>query len=153
MKRIITVLTAAALLLTPGFSGAPTHAAAPAMPALGTGIDGLTFHLSGTFSASAVGVVSFRAPTDLQVLYVTVVNQAKGGTQGVSTLGCLNAGTLFTNAVDLTGTAGAILEATLVAAQQSIAKDATVTCDLTITGGTAPTISNITVVIWIQRRS
>lgn len=154
MRHIRALIAAFALLALLVAPTAPLFAAAPAMPSTGTGIDGLTFHLSGTFSAATVaGIISFRAPTDVQVLYVTVVNQAKGGTQGVSTLGCLNAGTLFTNAVDLTGTAGAILEATLVAAQQSIVKDATVTCDLTITGGTAPTISNITVVIWIQRRS
>lgn len=151
MKRILIALLALMLLFAPA---APLYAASPLMPALGSSVMPLTFHLSGTIAAGTyTGIVSFRAPFDMQALYVTVVNQAEGGTQGTSTLGCLNAGTLFTNAVDLTGTPGTVLEATLVAAQQAIAKDATVTCDLAITGGTAPTISNITVTIWAQRRS
>lgn len=150
MKRILIAVLALMLLVAPAV---PLYAASPLMPALGSSVMPLTFHLSGTFTASATGVVSFRAPFDMQALYVSVVNQAKGGTQGTSTIGCLNAGTLFTNAIDLTGTAGAVLEATLVGAQIGIAKDATVTCDLTITGGTSPTISNITVVIWAQQRS
>ncbi len=151
MKRILTAVLALTLLLAPAAS---LQAASPIMPALGSAVLPLQFHLTGTIAAATyTGIISFRAPFDMRALYVTVVNRAKGGTQGTSTLGCLNAGTLFTNAVDLTGTAGAVLEATLVSAQQNIAKDATVTCDLTITGGTAPTISDVTVMIWVQRRS
>lgn len=141
-------LTTFALIAAPA-----AHAASPAMPAVGTAVYPLAFHISGQYSASKTGIIKFTAPYTMRVLYTTATIQAKGGTQGTSTITCSNAGNAFTNAMDISVTAGTVVEATLVAAQQSIAKDAAVTCDLVITGGSSPTIDNISVLIWYQRRN
>jgi hypothetical protein len=149
MKRILVALLALALL------GAPLAALAapPALPSTGTAIYTLTFHLSGQWAAATkTGIITFTAPSAMRVLYVQAVAAAKGGTQGTSTLTCNNAGSAVTNAMDLTGTAGTVIEATLVAAQQSIAGGNKVTCDLVISGGSSPTLDNITVGITYQRQ-
>lgn len=147
-NRILILL--AALLAVWTWSA---QAAAPALPAIGSDLQVLTFHLSGQYTASKTGIVKFNAPFDLRILYVEVAIQAKGGTQGTSTVQVLNAGTGVTNAMDIgTPAAGTVVEATLTAAQQSVAKDAALTVDLVITGGTSPTIDHISVVIVTGRR-
>jgi len=129
------------------------EAAAPQLPALGANLHILTFHASGQFNASKTNLVKFPAPFDLRVLYVTAAIQAKGGTQGTTTLTVLNAGQAVTNAMDIGSPAAAtVVEATLVAAQQNVAKDAAITADLVITGGTSPTIDHISLVIVVARR-
>ena len=152
LRRFVTGLLLVAVALAPGAS--LVQAASPLMPAMGSAVLPLQFHLTGTIAAATyTGIIGFRVPFDARVLYVTAFNRAKGGTQGVATLTCNNGASAFTNAIDLTGTAATMLEATLVTAQASLAKDATVTCDLVISGGTAPTISDITVSMWLGRRS
>lgn len=147
MKRLLGLVLAGLVALAP----AVAFAAAPKLPSVSTAVFPLTFHLTGDVAA-ATGIISFPAAADMRVLYVTAVAQAKSGTQGTSTIQCKNGSTAFTNAMDLTGTAGTAVEATLVAAQQSIAKDTVVTCDLVISGGSTPKLFNINVVIWAQRR-
>ena len=127
--------------------------ASPLMPALGSNIMPITFHLSGAHTASVTGQIKFNAPFDMTVLYVTASIQAKSGTQGTTTLTLTNATNAFTNAMDLgTPAALTVVEATLVAAQVAVAKDAAVQGDLVITGGSTPSISNISVCVWVQRR-
>lgn len=145
-------LAAVFVVLCLAVSVLPANAASPAMPSISTPVYPATFHLSGQYTASVAGVASFRMPFNVRVLYVTMNVGAKGGTQGTSTLTCTNATNAFTNAVDLTGTAATLLEATLVSAYQSVAKDALVTCNLVISGGTSPTLNDITLVLWYQRR-
>ncbi len=153
-KILAAFLLAAVLALVPlAVTAPPVQAASPAMPATGSALFPMTFHLSGTYTTSATAAIQFNAPFPMRLLYATVVVQAKGGTQGTSTIQVKHAGTAVTNAIDLTGTAGTNLEATLTAAQQSVAKDGTVTADLVITGGTSPTLSNVTVTLWYQRRN
>src|SRR2546430_4529240 len=62
-----------------------------------------------TLSRSATGVVKVNVPFPVRVLYLHASIRAKGGTQGVTTLQCFNAGTAVTNAMDLgTPAAGTI---------------------------------------------
>ncbi len=132
---------------------APAEAAWPQLPAIGANLEVLTFHFSGQFTASKTNLMKFTAPFDLRVLGVQAAIQAKGGTQGTTTLQVLNAGTGVTNAMDLgTPAAATVVEATLTAAQQNVAKDAAITADLVITGGTSPTIDNITLIVVVNRR-
>lgn len=144
------------LLITPlddALGARVAHAAAPALPSLGSDLQVLTFHLSGQYTASKTNLVKFNAPFPLRVLYVQASIQAKGGTQGTTTLQVLNAGTGVTNAMDLgTPAAATVVEATLTAAQQNVAVDAAITADLVITGGTSPTIDHITLVVVVGRR-
>jgi hypothetical protein len=149
MRRLL-ILALILGLLTP----LPAVAASPAMPGVGTPVYPASFHLSGQYTASKAGIIQFRMPYTARVLYVSAITQAKGGTQGTSTLTCKNGATnAFTDAMDLSGTAGTVIEAVLVSAYQSIAKDTVVICDLVITGGSNPTLDNISVVIWYQRRN
>jgi hypothetical protein len=128
--------------------------AAPNFPALGSSIVPVVITLQGTIAAATIAdIVKFNMPFDAWLLYATCCAQAKGGTQGTSTLTVLNAGQAVTNAMDLaTPAAKTVVEGTLVAAEQDIAKDAAVTADLVISGGSAPTLSHITITLWFQRR-
>jgi hypothetical protein len=129
------------------------EAAAPQLPPPGSSVLIIPIHVSGQYNASKTNLVKFPAPFDLRVLYVTAAIQAKGGTQGTTTLTVLNAGQAVTNAMDLgTPAAAAVVEATLVGAQQNVAKDAAITADLVITGGSTPTIDNITLMVVVGRR-
>lgn len=150
---ILTALLLAFTVLLPFLAPPPpsVEAAAPAFPGGGSAVMPLTFHLSGQFTASKTGIVKFSA-MDMRVLYVTASIQAKGGTQGTTTLTVNNGASAVTNAMDLSGTAGTIVEATLVTAQRNVAKNTAITADLVITGGSSPTIDHITLVIWVQRR-
>lgn len=152
MKKFLAALVVAVLVLAP-FQALVTQAASPAMPSIGSSVIPMVFHLSGTYSASATAVIQFSAPFPMRLLYATAVVQAKGGTQGTSTIQVKHAGSAVTNAVDLSGTVATNLEGTLTAAQQNIAKDASVTADLVITGGSSPTLSNVIVVLWYVRRN
>lgn len=153
LSRLALVMLLLTLALLPAGGPGPAGAAAPQLPAIGAALQVLTFHLAGQYTASKTGIVKFNAPFDLRVLYVEAAIQAKGGTQGTTTLQILNAGTGVTNAMDLgTPAAGTVVEATLTAAQQNVAKDAAITADLVITGGTSPTIDHVTLVIVVGRR-
>lgn len=153
-RTLLTLGLVAILALAPLLALPPAaHGAAPALPAIGSNLQVLTFHLSGQYNASKTGLVKFTAPFDLRILYVQAAIQAKGGTQGTTTLQILNAGTGVTNAMDLgTPAAGTVVEATLTAAQQNVAKDAAITADLVMTGGSTPTIDHVTLVLVVGRR-
>ena len=153
VHRLVLFITVLALAAVPVLATAPAFAAAPQLPAPGANIQILTFHASGQYTASKTNLVKFPAPYDLRILYAAAAIQAKGGTQGTTTLQVLNAGTGVTNAMDLgTPAAATIVEATLTAAQQNVAKDAAITADLVITGGTSPTIDQITLILVVGRR-
>lgn len=154
VKMLALILTV--VMLAP----AALWAASPAMPGLGSAVFPMTFHLSGQYASSQSNVIAFRAPVALRVLYATAVAKAKGGsnvtTSGASHVQLFNAATAMTTpntGMDLGNPAAAtVAEATLLASQQSVAKDATLSGDL-IVWGSGPTLQDITVVIWVQRRN
>lgn len=148
-RLLVLALCGAVMFLGPTVA----LAASPAMPSVATPVYPVLIHLSGQWTTSSAAVVNFRMPYPAHVLYASVITQAKGGTQGTSTMTCKNASNAFTNAMDISGTAGTVVEATLVSAYQNIAKDTVVSCDLVISGGSSPTIDNITVTLWMQRRN
>jgi hypothetical protein len=154
MKRFVATVLTLLVLLAPAMLLAPTLALAtpPSMPGVSSPVYPVAFHISGQWSASKTGIVNFNTPFPIRVLYTTVMTRAKGGTQGTSTVTCKNNTNAFTDAMDISGTAGTVVEATLVAAYQSIASNTKVICDLAISGGSSPTIDDITLVIWYQRR-
>jgi len=170
-RSLVAVLVLATLVFAP--LAPATFAAPPNFPALGSSIQALTFHISGTHTATETNLVSFVAPFNFRILYMTAVARAKSGTHvsahGRSTLIVKNAGTAVTAAVGTpagvgravalpaAGTAtetnaSTALGAPLVAAQQSVASGAALTADLQ-TWGSSPSLSDITLVIWVQRQS
>jgi hypothetical protein len=152
VKILALVLTA--LMLAP----AVIWAASPAMPALGSAVWPITFHLSGQSTATKANIARFNAPMNLRVLYATAYARAKGGSN-VNAHGATNV-TLFNNgtAINVGGmdlgnpAAGTMVEATLQATQQNVAKDTPLSADLQV-WGSSPTIDDITVIVWVQRRS
>jgi hypothetical protein len=152
LSKIVSVVLVAALAIAP-IAAPPAQAAAPNLPGIGASLIVLPFHISGQYTASKTALVKLNMPFPARVLYVHASINAKGGTQGTTTLQCLNAGTGVTNAMDLgTPAAGTIVEATLTAAQQNVAKDAAFTCDLVMTGGSSPTINDVTLIVVLGRR-
>ncbi len=153
MKRAGTIIALVAALLM--FVMPPVEfarAAAPTLPALGSSVQILTFHLSGQYTAATyTGVVKFNAPYAMRVLYVQAVVRAQGGTQGTTTVQVKNAGSNVTNAMDLTVAAGTVVEASTYT-NRSVAKDAAVTADLVISGGSSPTINDVTILMVVGRR-
>jgi hypothetical protein len=93
------------------------------------------------------------------LLYATATTGTKSGafsnSHGVSGLMLKNAGTAALTDLGLgvgQPAAGVATEGTLVTAQQSIAKDAVLSADLTLWGN-SPSITNTVVVVWVQRQS
>lgn len=159
-KRVqILALIAAVLILGP----AVLWAASPAMPALGSSIWPMTFHISGQYTATATNIAKFTAPVAMRLLYATASARAKGGSNVVAgsttaetNVQILNAGTGMTTGalgIGLGNPAAAVVaEASLLATQQNIAKDAAVSADLVLLGNN-PTVNDVTVTLWFQRRN
>jgi hypothetical protein len=152
-KRVrILALVTVAVMLAP----VAIYAAAPSMPSVGTAVYPMVFHISGANTATKANVVKFNAPFNLRLLWATATFQAKSGTHtnshGTSNVTVLNAGQAATNAMDINATsAGTVIEATMVAAQQNVAVNGAVTADLTL-WGTSPSVTDVTLVVWVQRR-
>jgi hypothetical protein len=127
--------------------------ASPALPSIGSAMLVFPFHFSGQFNASKTNLAKFNAPFDMQLLYANCSIQAKGGTQGTTTLQVKHAGNGVTNAMDIgTPAAATVVEATLTPSEQDVDKDGAVSVDLVITGGASPTIDNISLLLVYQRR-
>ena len=128
---------------------------APAVSAqIGT-IVPIVVHLSGTHTASVANAAKFRVPQACRVVRVAATAQAKGGTQGTSTLQVQQGAStnLLSAAIDLaTPAADTWTEGTLAKANTNdlgvrLEKETEVTVDLVISGGASPTLSHITVQI------
>lgn len=154
MKRLALIAVVALIL---GVVPAPTVLAdSPAMPAVGSPVQALTFHISGAYTASKTNLVNVKLPYNVTVLYATAAAQAKSGTHANSWIRLKNAGTEFSHVMDLGGVAAAsVVEATLLDSgpDHKIAKDAALTADLEYGGGSSPSLSEITLTIWVQRRN
>jgi len=154
-KRVQVIAIALAVLtVLPGL----IWAASPNFPALGSAVFPVTFHLSGQSTATKTNIASFQAPVNLRVMYATAFARAKGGSNvnshGSTNVQLFNAGNaMTTSGMDLGNpAAGIIAEATLLAAQQNVARDAALSADLVV-WGSSPTIDDVTVTIWVQRRN
>lgn len=108
----------------------------------------LIFPLQGQFTASITGKLKFQAPQGMAILGVSAVARAKGGTQGTSTIDVLAAGTsVLTGAIDISGTAGTIVAGVLTTAPTKVAKDTAIQVNLVVSGGSSPTLDDITLQI------
>ena len=151
--RVIAALAAAVAFL-PGL----LWAASPAMPALGSSVFPVIFHLSGQSTATKTNIARFNAPFGMRVLYATAYARAKGGSNvnahGATNVKLFNGSTAITVAgMDLGNpAAGTMVEATLEATQQNVNKDTALAADLVV-WGSSPTIDDVTVTVWVQRRN
>lgn len=173
-RRSIKLLGLAVLLAAVHFVAPiiPAVAAPPLMPAVGSAVFPLTFHISGAKTTTTTNVVSYVAPFAMRVLYMTAVADAKAGTHlsshGRSSLIVKNAGTNITAgvgtpagpglavAVPAAGTAtetnaSSVSGTIMTAAQRNIASGAAVTADLQL-WGSSPSITDISFVMWVQRQ-
>lgn len=150
----------------------PALAAPPNMPAVGSALFPVAFHITGAKTATVTNVVAYTAPFAMRVLYMTAVASAKSGTHlsahGRSTLIVKNAGTNITAAVatpqgpglavalPTAGTAtetnaSAALGTIMTSSAQNVASGSAVTADLQL-WGSSPSITDISFVMWVQRR-
>ncbi|HJR01843.1 MAG TPA: hypothetical protein VKA83_09440 [Methylomirabilota bacterium] len=154
-KRVqVIAAVLAALTFLPGL----IWAASPNFPALGSSVFPVIFHLSGQSTATKTNIARFTAPVNMRALYATAYARAKGGSNvnshGATNVQLLNNGVaMTTSGMDLGNpAAGTMVEASLLSAQQNIARDTALSADLTV-WGSAPTIDDITVTVWVQRRN
>lgn len=128
--------------------------AAPSVSAAIAPLIPIVLHLTGQFTASAAAIAEFRLPQGCRIVRIGASAQAKGGTHGTTTLDVTKGGTsVLSAAIDLkTAAAGAWTEGTLAKAATAdvgvdAAKEAEMQVNLVVTGGTSPTIDNVTVQI------
>lgn len=155
MKRIISILLALAVVALVAIPAVPVaDAASPNMPAVSSPIQALTFHLSGTYSATKSNLVQVKLPYNVRVLYVTAVAQAKGGNHQSSRVACYGNALPFVDTIDLgTPAAATVVEGTILDSPPNVAKDTALACDLNLLGPGSPTLSDITLSVWVQRRN
>jgi hypothetical protein len=151
----------------------PALAAPPAMPALGSAVFPIAFHISGAKTATVTNVANWIAPFGARILYATAVATAKSGTHlsahGRSGLRILNNANIVTQgalhgakftglavAVPAAGAAtetnaSAALGTVLAATAQNVTKGQVVSADLVL-WGSSPSITDVQYVLWVQRR-
>lgn len=147
LSQCRAVMTMACLVLALiAFVAAPVMAATTNPSPASPGFMLLPFHISGQYTASTTAVVTFRMPYPCEINHAQATARASGGTSPTLSVVLKNgASTVSTMAV----TAGAITEGTL--ANTSVADEATITADLTITG-TSPTWNDIVLVMGCRRQ-
>lgn len=150
--RVKAIVAVAGLLI---YSPLVVNAAAPAFPALGSSVMAIPFHITGAKTATVASVIQFNAPFDMRLLYATLSMSAKSGSllnsHGASNVTIRNNGAAALTIDLVQPAAGAVQEATATAANLSVTKDQPVTADLTM-WGSSPSVTDLSVVIWVQRR-
>jgi hypothetical protein len=97
-----------------------------------------------------VGLANFRPPVNIQVLAFSVVARAKGGTHAATVFTLKNGATTVATADYVATAAGVRLEGTIV--NELVAADTELTVDFTETGGTTPTLDDISIQIdYVER--
>jgi hypothetical protein len=122
------------------------RAATPNYP-LGTGVEMITFHVSGQYTATTAGVAKWLQPFKAKLIGFSASARASGGTSPTLTVDLKQGGTTMLSA-PVSLTAGTPAEGTL--ASSTIADEATMTVDFTI-GGTSPTWNDITIIVTVAR--
>lgn len=127
---------------------------APSISAQVAPVIPIVVHLSGTYNTSVANAAKFRVPQGCRVVRIAATAQAKGGTQGTSTIQVQQATTaLLSSAIDIgtpaadTWTEGVLAKANTYDLGVRLEKEAEVTVDLVITGGSSPTLTHLTVQI------
>lgn len=106
--------------------------------------------IAGQSGASAAAVATVRMPQKCQVVAVSAIARAKGGTHGTTTLDAKNGSTSIVSAVlDLNVAAGTRVDGTVVKNTGDLGsvfdKDDELVIDLVMSGGSSPTLDDITV--------
>lgn len=123
-----------------------------ASPGIGIATKSIVLHRTTQLTTTdLVGMFAWRPPQNIQVLGFSVVARAKGGTHA-STVFDLMAGATLVASVNLTAVAaGAVGEAATIASE-NVAADTLLTVNFTETGGTTPTLDDVSVQIdYIER--
>jgi hypothetical protein len=115
---------------------------------LGAAVLPLLVHLSGQYTANRTAVARVRLPFAADLVGVSVSARASGGTAPTLTVDVQKGGVTML-AAPVAVTAGAVAEATIVAASQ-IADESVITIDLAI-AGTTPTWDDIDVLLTLVR--
>lgn len=145
-KKILSfagaLLASIALSLTlPAAAQTPNYAVA--IP----GVVVIPFHVSGQYTATAVGVARFAMPFPARIVGVHASARASGGTSPTLTVNLMDDGASVLSAA-ITVTAGNITHGTV--ANPVISDESVMTVDLTI-GGTSPTWNDITIFVTAVR--
>ena len=145
--RRLSAIAAFVLLAWALVAPAPElRAATPNYP-LGVGVEMITFHVSGQYTATTAGVVKFLMPFKAKLLGFSANARASGGTSPTLTVDLKQGATsMLTAPVSLTAATPA--EATL--ASTAIADESTISMDFAITG-TTPTWNDITIIMTVAR--
>lgn len=143
LRRILSVLMVLAMLALPLTAYADYSGITPPSPG-SPGYETMTFHLTGTISASTAGIVSFKMPWPATLVQVQAVAQAITG--GAATLNVLEGGTTVLSSVITLTTAGQVYEGTI--SDTALAKDGAITMNLTVT----TSIANGTIVLVLKRK-
>ncbi len=101
---------------------------------------------AGTLTAQA----SFKMPYPAKIVYATTYARASSGTTPTLTLQIKSGATsLFSSACSVV--AATVTECSLSATSVLLADEATITVD-SIAGGTTPTFTDISFVVWVKRQ-
>lgn len=105
--------------------------------------------LARQFTTTAAAVIRFKAAQRFRVVRFAANMRAKGGTHGTSTADLKVATVSILSALPnlAAAAAGVLTEGTLAAASVVVNAEQEVTIDLNISGGTAPTMDDVTIQI------
>lgn len=122
--------------------------AAPTIsPAVGIVQSKVFFLDSQLTTTDLTAVVKFNAPQKIKVLACSVVSRAKGGTHA-ATVFDFKQGSSVISSIDVAAVAaGTRADGTIVAAQAVVAKGVEISVDFTETGGTTPTLDDVSLQI------
>ena len=143
LRKAVLVLSVLAMLMLPLPVLAAYSGISPPSPG-SPGYETMTFNLTGTVSASTAGIINFKLPWPATLVQVQAAAQAITG--GAATLDVKEAGTTVLSSVITLTTAGQVYEGTI--GDASLAKDAAITINLTVT----TSIANGTIVLVLKRK-
>jgi Flp pilus assembly protein CpaB len=147
-KRILTLFIALAMVLvamTGAFAatGNPSPASS-GYQAIIIPVNNIT--AAGTLTAQA----SFKMPWPATVVYATTYARASSGTTPTLTLNLKSStNSMFASACSVV--ASTVTECTLSTTNVTLADESTITVD-SVAGGTTPTFTDITFVVWVKRQ-
>lgn len=144
MKKLLSFILLALTVMAAAVSFAATSNPSPASP----GYTPVILPINGIYSsASAPGIVKFKAPSGYKIVTVNVNARAVSGTNPTLTVR-LKSGT-FVNYSGTVSSAGTPVDLT-AGTNTKIADESTVAIDL-VAGGTAPKWRDLTVFILLKR--
>lgn len=123
-----------------------TMAAPNASPAAGVLIQSWHWHSRTQLTTTdLVAMGKFVAPMPIKVVAFSVVARAKGGTHAASLFELKVGSTVIASQDMVAVAAGTVADGTVVAAAADIAKGAALQLDFTETGGTTPTLDDVSI--------